>query len=60
MKEVNIKKIQLFCSTAAKFYPRCMCNLFLSQMALMAFPTGNLAEWHVLKQGNVVTVATSF
>lgn len=46
MKEVNIlKKIQLLHSTAAKFYPRCICNLVLSQMVLMSFPNGKLADW---------------
>lgn len=49
MKEVNIKKIQLLCSAAAEFYPRCICNVVLSQMVLMSFPKGNLAEWNVFK-----------
>lgn len=49
MKEVNIKKIQLPHSTAAKFYPRWIFNLVLSQMVLMSFPKGNLTEWNVLK-----------
>lgn len=49
MKEANIKKIQLLCSTAAEFYPRCACNLVLSQMALKSFPKENLAEWSVFQ-----------
>lgn len=50
MIEVNIKKIQLLHSTAAKFYPRCICNLVLSQMVLMPLPKGKLADWKEFRQ----------
>lgn len=35
------KKIQLHHSTAARFYPRCICNLVLSQMVLMSLSKGS-------------------